>query len=101
MIGWRENYVFKLTSGQIVAIYQDVTEKKKGELITKENEARFKAILDESQDGIALTDEKGNIIEWNRGMERIFMERKPQMEKYLICMPIPLLIKTFLLIQKF
>ncbi|MFH1093081.1 MAG: ATP-binding protein [Candidatus Omnitrophota bacterium] len=29
--GWRENYVYKLNSGEIVAIYDDVTEKKKME----------------------------------------------------------------------
>jgi PAS domain S-box-containing protein len=29
--GWRENYVYKLPSGEIVAIYEDVTEKKQAE----------------------------------------------------------------------
>ncbi|HUW25799.1 MAG TPA: CHASE domain-containing protein [Gallionella sp.] len=31
MGGWRENYVYKLHSGQIVAIYDDVTERKQAE----------------------------------------------------------------------
>lgn len=29
--GWRENYIYKLASGEIVAIYDDVTEKKSAE----------------------------------------------------------------------
>jgi PAS domain S-box-containing protein len=29
--GWRENYVYKLPSGEIVALYEDVTEKKQAE----------------------------------------------------------------------
>ena len=29
--GWRENYIYKLRSGQIVAIYDDVTERKQAE----------------------------------------------------------------------
>lgn len=29
--GWRENYVYKLSSGEIVALYDDVTEKKQAE----------------------------------------------------------------------
>ena len=29
--GWRENYVYKLPSGEIVAIYEDVTDKKQAE----------------------------------------------------------------------
>ncbi|MFA5182076.1 MAG: ATP-binding protein [Syntrophales bacterium] len=31
IVGWRENYVYKLSSGDIVAVYDDVTEKKKAE----------------------------------------------------------------------
>lgn len=29
--GWRENYVFKLPSGEIVAVYEDITERKQSE----------------------------------------------------------------------
>ena len=37
VVGWRENYVFKLPSGEIVAIYSDETEKKqKEEIITRQ-----------------------------------------------------------------
>lgn len=31
IIGWRENYVFKIPSGEIVAVYDDITEQKKAE----------------------------------------------------------------------
>lgn len=31
IIGWRENYIFKIPSGEIVAVYNDVTEQKKAE----------------------------------------------------------------------
>jgi signal transduction histidine kinase len=33
--GYRENYVYKLSSGEIVAVYQDVTERKRAEQIQK------------------------------------------------------------------
>jgi diguanylate cyclase (GGDEF)-like protein len=39
--GWRENYVYKLPSGEIVAIYDDVTESKK-----REEEIQFLAVTD-------------------------------------------------------
>ena len=32
IMGYRENYVYKLSSGEIVAVYQDVTERKRHEL---------------------------------------------------------------------
>jgi len=31
IIGWRENYVYKLPSGEIVAVYDDVTDRKRAE----------------------------------------------------------------------
>ncbi len=34
--GWRENYVYKLPSGEIVAIYDDITERKKIEIEREE-----------------------------------------------------------------
>lgn len=36
--GWRENYVYKLSSGEIVTIYDDITERKLAEQTLKENE---------------------------------------------------------------
>jgi PAS domain S-box-containing protein len=36
--GWKENYVYKLPSGEVVAIYDDVTERKKSEEALKERE---------------------------------------------------------------
>lgn len=31
IIGWRENFVYKLPSGEVVAVYDDITERKKAE----------------------------------------------------------------------
>ena len=39
--GWRENYVYKLPSGEVVSIYDDVTENKK-----REEEIRILAVTD-------------------------------------------------------
>lgn len=37
----------------------------------RESEQRFRSIVEQSVDGIVMTDELGNIIEWNRGEEQI------------------------------
>ena len=39
--GWRENYIFRLSNGYIVAIYEDMTEKKQYEEKIKNSEALF------------------------------------------------------------
>jgi len=66
--GWRENYVIKLPSGEIVAIYQDVTEKKQAE----EQRAFLSAIIEHSNDGIIGKTLDGVITSWNAGAERIY-----------------------------
>ena len=42
--GWRENYVYRLPSGQIVAVYDDVSARKRNELMTRMTDQCFKAI---------------------------------------------------------
>jgi len=44
--GWRENYVYRLPSGQIVAIYDDVSARKHSELMTRMTDQCFRAIAD-------------------------------------------------------
>lgn len=43
LVGWRENYVYKLPSGEVVAIFEDVTAKKQAE-----NKLAFESALNEA-----------------------------------------------------
>lgn len=45
IVGWRENYVYKLSSGEIVAIYNDLTEKVKHDQILRESENNLNQVL--------------------------------------------------------
>jgi PAS domain S-box-containing protein len=54
ILSWRENYVYKLSSGEIVAIYQDITERKRMEKELLESENLFRSIFDTSPDPINL-----------------------------------------------
>ncbi len=59
--GWRENYVYKLESGELVAIYRDVTKRKR-----YEKKLRLAAsVFQHSQEGIIITDPQNNIIDAN------------------------------------
>ncbi len=47
---WVENYVYKLPSGEIVAVYDDITEKKSAEKALIESEERFKSYVENAND---------------------------------------------------
>lgn len=49
---WRENYVYKLPDGKIVAIYRDETEKKQTEAALRESEKRYRTLFDSAADAI-------------------------------------------------
>ncbi|MCD4754648.1 MAG: PAS domain-containing protein [Deltaproteobacteria bacterium] len=61
-VGWRENYVYKLPSGEIVAVYDDVTERKQAEEALRVSEAQKQALLDGSPDMIMQIDRNMKIL---------------------------------------
>ena len=66
---WRENYVYKLSSGELVALYQDVTQQKQAEDALRASRARMRALLDASQAEIILFSKDGVILEVNRAAQ--------------------------------
>ncbi|TFG90585.1 MAG: PAS domain S-box protein, partial [Syntrophobacterales bacterium] len=64
--GWKENYVYKLPSGEIVAIYDDVTEHRQAEIAAKESEERFRSLFDRSLECIYSHDLEGNFLDANQ-----------------------------------
>jgi PAS domain S-box-containing protein len=70
--GWRENYIYKLSSGEIVAIYDNLTEKVSHDQILSESVERFRLITSSANDAIIQMDHNGKIIFWNIAAETIF-----------------------------
>ena len=58
IVGWRENYVYKLPSGEVVAVYDNVTERKQAE----ERVRLLSSAVEQSSEGIALVDLEGNVL---------------------------------------
>ncbi|MDP3564643.1 MAG: PAS domain S-box protein, partial [Methanoregula sp.] len=64
--GWRENYVYRLPSGEVVALYEDVTEKKQAEEAEQETRRKYAELFELGSEAIFLIEnETGAILEAN------------------------------------
>lgn len=77
--GWRENYVYKLPSGEIVAVYDDVTERKQAEKQIKDSEEHLKILFDYAPDAYYISDIKGKFIDGNKASERLMGYKKEEL----------------------
>jgi PAS domain S-box-containing protein len=57
--GWRDNFVYRLPSGEIVAIYDDVTPQKQAEQALHDSEEYTRALLSSIGEGIYSVDNNG------------------------------------------
>ncbi|HKL66241.1 MAG TPA: PAS domain S-box protein, partial [Bacteroidales bacterium] len=53
--GWRENYVYKLPSGDIVALYDDITDRINAKEELRESEAKFRTVFEAANVGKSIT----------------------------------------------
>lgn len=74
IMGWRENYVYRLPNGQVVAVYDDITERKKAE----EALEKYKDSLEEM-----IEDRTVNLKETNKKLS-LNIEVRKQTEQELI-----------------
>jgi PAS domain S-box-containing protein len=70
--GWRENYVAKLPSGEVVAIYDDVTERRQAEEALAEERARVRLLMDTTPDHIYFKDVKSRFTQINQAQAHRF-----------------------------
>jgi two-component system sensor histidine kinase/response regulator len=56
---WRENWVYRLPSGEVVAVYNDITARIRTEEALRESEDMLTSLLQVLPVGVCLTDEEG------------------------------------------
>ena len=70
-IGWRDNYVYKLPTGEVIAVYDDVTERKQSEDALRESEQKLRFVTDRVTDIIWSMDLEGNFSFITPSIERV------------------------------
>jgi PAS domain S-box-containing protein/putative nucleotidyltransferase with HDIG domain len=70
--GWRENYIYKLPSGELVAVYEDITLRKQAEENLRTVNATLRALVAASPEAIYTLDLQGKITSWNPAAEKIY-----------------------------
>ena len=69
--GWRENLVFRLSSGEIVAMYSDVTERKRDEELIRETNAYLNNLISIANVPILIWDRSFRITRLNHACEEL------------------------------
>ena len=70
-MGWRENYIFRLPSGEIVTVYNDITDIKLTEKELRDSEERLKILFEYAPDAYYISDLKGKFIDGNIAAEKV------------------------------
>ncbi|MDI6817794.1 PAS domain S-box protein [Methanothermobacter wolfeii] len=69
--GWRENFVYRLPSGEVVAVYEDRTKEKHLQEELEEKEKLYRTIFENTGAATTIVDEDTTIILANREFERL------------------------------
>ena len=77
--GWRQNYVYKLPSGEIVSIYDDITERKRVKDALQESEKKYRQLFENSTDFAYTLDLEGNFTNVNNAAEDLTGYTKNEM----------------------
>jgi PAS domain S-box-containing protein len=78
---WYENFVYRLPTGEIVAIYDDITERKQSEEAIRESEEKFRNYMERAPDGIFIVDDSGRYLEANESACRMTGYSKEEIER--------------------
>jgi PAS domain S-box-containing protein len=76
---WRENWIYRLPDGKIVAIYTDVTQRQRTEEAIRISEARYRSLVENQIAVISRTDFDGKLTFVNDEFCRVFGRKKEEL----------------------
>lgn len=79
--GWRENRIYKLPSGEIVALFDDVTLRMESESKIKKSEKQYRNLFHKSNDGIIVHNLSGQILDTNIKIKKMLGYKKHELNQ--------------------
>ena len=79
--GWRDNYIYKLSSGDLVSVYEDITDRKLASEALRESEERYRSLVTTSLDAVLLTQPDGRILAANEAACRMFGRSEEELKR--------------------
>lgn len=76
---WVETYVFKLPSGEIVAVFDDVSDRKQAEEAVRYSQARYRAVVEDQTELISRFSRDGTLTFVNEAYCRYFREPREEL----------------------
>ncbi|MBP9560336.1 MAG: PAS domain S-box protein [Syntrophorhabdaceae bacterium] len=76
--GWRDNYVYRLSSGEVVTVYTDETDRKQAEQALQKSEERYRNIFENISEGIFQTTPEGRYLLVNPALARMYGFTTPE-----------------------
>ncbi|MBC7089263.1 MAG: PAS domain S-box protein [Methanobacteriales archaeon] len=78
--GWRDNFVYKLPTGEIVAVYEDLTEYKQLKEEIKKKEELYRSIFENTGTATVIIDEDSTVLLANKESEKLSGYSKKELE---------------------
>ena len=79
-MSWRENYIYRLPSGEIVAVYDDITDRKNAEIALAESEEKYRTVFENTGTAMIIIEEDMTISVTNRQVEQLSGYSKEEIE---------------------
>jgi len=85
---WREHWVYRMQSGEIVSIYNDITERRLAEHSLRQSEVRMNSILSAMTELVFVLDDEGRFVSYHGASQELYADPDTFMgKKYSDIMP--------------
>ncbi|MEI6186142.1 MAG: PAS domain S-box protein [Dehalococcoidia bacterium] len=69
---WRESWVYRLQSGEVVAVYNDITERKLAEHSLRQSEVRMNSILAAMTELVFVLNDEGRFVSYHGSAQELY-----------------------------